>query len=62
MNYSDNIMHILKYNLDYKTNLENLKRDLYICLSSRFESEDIVLKYTDEFVVFFNKINRIIIV
>lgn len=53
-------MHILKYNLDHKSNIKNFKKDLYICLSSQLDNDIKISKYTDDFVLFFNKIYNVV--
>ena len=55
-------MNKLKYNLDHKSNIQNFQNDLYIYLNTKIDltDDDQILKYTDEFVEYFNKIYKFV--
>lgn len=52
----DLVMCIFRYNQDQKTNLLNFSRDLYIFLNTKLDSDEQIIKYTNDFVNYFNQI------
>ena len=52
---------MFKYNLDFNTNINKFKNDLYIYLNLNVDSDYLIFKYTEEFIEYFNKIYNLVI-
>lgn len=52
---------MFKYNLDFNTNINKFKNDLYIYLNLNIDSDYLIFKYTEEFIEYFNKIYNLVI-
>lgn len=50
-------MCVFRYNQDQKTNLLNFQKDLYIYFNTKLDSDEQIIKYTNDFVTYFNHIN-----
>ena len=53
-------MCVFRYNQDQKTNLLNFQKDLYIYFNTKLDSDEQIIKYTNDFVTYFNHINIIL--
>jgi hypothetical protein len=53
-------MIIFRYDLDHQINIKNFKKDLYINLNMKFDSDELICKYVDDFVIYYNKIHNLL--
>jgi hypothetical protein len=51
---------IFKYSLDYKTNIENFKKDILIFLITKYDKHKEIINWINEFVEFYNIINNMV--